>query len=572
MRARWILPEKPAPGSQTAREIAAIAQALGCPASFATLLHRRGIVSTDMADRFLNPRLKTLSDPFLLPDMAPAVDRILHAIDRRERIVLYGDYDVDGIASLALLTRLLRAYGATPACFLPDRIEEGYGITREGLARCMAEFRPQLLVALDCGSTSAIELAALSGTADAIVVDHHECPSELPRCVAVINPKRSDADENAVEFRRLCTAGLVFKLCHALLKRRPAADFSLREHLDLVALATVADIVPLIGENRLLVQKGLEALECTRLPGLRALMDVAAVKPPLDSSTLGFQLGPRLNAAGRLGTAGDSLNLLLTDDPATAHTLAMGLDAQNRERRKVEAETLRDAEQILGADPAREPAIVCGGTGWHPGVVGIVASRLCRKYHRPALVVGFDDAGLGKGSGRSIAGLSLVEALGRCESLLERFGGHEMAAGVTVRQERFPAFAQQFRETVGALLSTDDLLPRVYLDAELDLKEVMLAFLDIHEKLQPFGMGNAQPVFLARDVRPLSEPAVLKEKHLRLALGSNGSRHEAIFFNGAADPLPRPPWDMAFTIARNEWRGRVSVQIQIQEIRSAQQA
>ena len=593
MTARWILPEPMTANGSTGRIVAELARTLGCSPSIARLLVCRGVTSVDCATRFLNPMLKTLSDPFLLPDMAPAVERILTAVDRRERIVLYGDYDVDGIASLALLSRLLGAYGASPQCFLPDRIEEGYGITTNGLARCVKEFQPRLLIALDCGTASAAEVATLTSSGvDVIVVDHHECQrtnanehgaartieasetslhSGLPACTAVVNPKRTDVPPPAADdFRYLCTAGLVFKLCHALLKTRPWADFALRDYLDLVALGTVADIVPLIRENRILVLKGLEAMERTRSCGLRALMEVAGIKTPLSPRDVAFQIAPRLNASGRLGTARDSLELLLTGDSVRARALAQSLDAQNNERRQVERDTLAAAEAQLGVVPADHRAIVCGGGEWHPGVLGIVASRLCKQYHRPTLVIGFDESGMGKGSGRGVEGMSLVEALGRCGSLLERFGGHEMAAGLTIRQERFAEFQQAFRQAVGALLSTANLLPSLHMDSELDLGEIDLEFLAEHERLQPFGMGNAHPVFVTRGVRPVGEPVVLKEKHLRLTLARNGSRHEAIFFNGATEPLPAPPWDVAFKIARNEWRERVTVQIQIQAIRTAE--
>jgi single-stranded-DNA-specific exonuclease len=537
------------------------------------------MTSPQEASQFLNPRLRTLGDPFLLPDMRAAVDSILASVDAGKRIALYGDYDVDGVTSLTLLARMLRAYGASPDCFLPDRIEEGYGITVEGLTRCIETFHPELLIAVDCGTSAAAEIATLTALGvKVVVVDHHECQSALPQCVAVVNPKRPAAeaqpcDGRGTDYRYLCSAGLVFKLCHALLKTRPVpaeSGFVLQEHLDLVALGTVADIVPLIGENRILVQKGLEEMQRTRWPGLRALMEVAGVTAPLTPSDVGFQLAPRLNAAGRLGSASVSLELLLTADPARGRVLASALDTQNRDRQEAEKKTLLEADrQIEATDPAGQAAIVVGAPGWHPGVLGIVASRICKKHHRPTFVIGFDANGLGKGSGRSIEGLSLVDALERCGPLLERFGGHEMAAGLTIRQQRFEEFQEAFCQTARELLTDEELVPRLGLDGEVKLGEIDFDFLLMHEKLQPFGMGNAQPLFLARDVRPLGQPVVLKEKHLRLILKHDGVRHEAIFFNGATEPLPPPPWDIAFKVARNEWRDRVTVQIQIQGIRAA---
>ena len=568
MNARWILPDPHSP--ERAAQVATLARELGCGPTVAAFLIQRGLTVPEEALEFLSPKLKSLSDPFLLPDMQPAVERILAAVDRRERIVAYGDYDVDGVTSLALLTRILRAYGANPECFLPDRIEEGYGLSADGLTRCVADYHPELLIAVDCGTSSAAEIEALTARGiDVIVIDHHECKQQLPRCTAVVNPKRpGEGGEGGGDYRYLCSAGLIFKVCHALLKTRALAEFDLREHLDLVALGTVADIVPLIRENRVLVQRGLLQMANTRWPGLQALMEVAGVKLPLTVGQVGFQIGPRLNASGRLGTARDSLELLLTDDLGKARTLALALDGQNRDRQQVEKKTVADAEAQVEFDPARDAALVVGGPGWHPGVLGIVASRISKKYYRPTFVIGFDENGVGKGSGRSIEGLSLVATLSQCEHLLEKFGGHEMAAGLTLRQECFEEFRREFCKQSREALSDTDLLPRVELDGEVRLSELNLDFLSLHDRLQPFGMGNAQPLFLARGVRPLAEPRILKEKHLKLTLGQNGSSHEAMFFNAAADSLPRPPWDIAFRIERNEWRGALSVQILIQRIRT----
>ncbi len=361
--------------------------------------------------------------------MDKAVARILLAMDRRERVVLYGDYDVDGVSSLALLSRVLSRFGGAPSCFLPLRMDEGYGLSHEGVKRCLDTLRPQLLIALDCGTSSVEEVAALNAQGvDVVILDHHECHGALPQAHALVNPKLS------ADFHYLCTVGLVFKLCHALLKVRPVAGLDLREYLDLVALGTVADLAPLIAENRILVKKGLIRLESTRWAGIRALLEVAAVQFPARPSDIGFRLGPRLNAAGRLGTAEDALNLLLTDDPARARELACSLDAQNKERQAVELAVLTQAEIQLAScfEPARDCAIVVGDTGWHSGVVGIVASRLSKTHHRPVLVIGFDETGSGRGSGRSIAGLSLVAALGQCGHLLDKFGGHDMAAGFSL--------------------------------------------------------------------------------------------------------------------------------------------
>jgi single-stranded-DNA-specific exonuclease len=532
----------------------------------ARLLQRKGLLNDEQAGDFLRPRLRQLSDPFLLPNMRAAVDRILCAITDRQRIVLYGDYDVDGVTSLALLNEMLCAYGAAPALFLPSRMEEGYGLSAEGIERCWQAHQPQLLIAVDCGTGSCMEVAHIrTRGADVIVLDHHEPKGELPDCVAVVNPKVA-ADS---PFRYLCSVGIVFKLCHALLKTRPLPGFDLRRRLDLVALGTVADIVPLEAENRILVHHGAHEIARRRLLGMSKLMDVAAVRPPIAAEQIAFRLGPRMNAAGRLTTAENALRLLLTTDAAEAVALAGELDGQNRNRQSVEREIVQAVETRIAQENLFEsPAIVLGDRGWHPGVLGIVASRIARSYHRPTIIVGFDEAGLGKGSGRSIQGLSLVDALGRCGGQLEKFGGHEMAAGLTIREENFPTFTMAFQESCRGLLSAEHLEPCLHLDDELTLRELTWDLFRWHELLQPFGQGNPQPLFLLRGVEPIAPPQILKEKHLVLRLQQNGRQQRAIFFGGAEEPLPEPPWDVAFRISANEYEGETRLQMQVEALRA----
>jgi single-stranded-DNA-specific exonuclease len=546
-----------------------LVEALGCPPFLARLLALRGLADPAEARLFLDPRLKNLSDPFLLPAMRPAIERILQAIDRRERIVLYGDYDVDGVTSLAVFSRILRKMGADPKPFLPSRMDEGYGLSPEGIARCIAEHQPQILIALDCGTGSVAEIATLRAHGvDTLVFDHHEAKGEQPPCLALVNPKLG------ADFHYLCSAGIVFKACHALLKLRPTPAIDLREYLDLVALGTVADIVPLRGENRVFVQRGLIELEKSRWPGVRALIQAAAIAPPFTPQDIGFRLGPRINAAGRLASAEQALQLLLTDDAEKARALAEALSEQNRERQEVEKAIHLAAEEMVAKEFLPEhAAIIVAGDGWHPGVLGIVASRLSKAHHRATFVIGFDDAGLGKGSGRSIEGLSMVKALTTCSDYLVKFGGHEMAAGLTIQREQFPMFRDTFRREARALLTDEQLRPRLCLDAEVALAELHFDFLKHHETLQPFGTGNSQPLFLARNIRP-AETRVLKEKHYRFMLMQNGGgrAQEAIYFGGARQPLPEAPWDIAFQVARNEFNGRVSLQLEIKALRSAEAA
>jgi len=541
-------------------------QVCGLPC-IARLLQRRGFRTDQQASEFLEPRLKRLRDPFLLPNMQAAVDRILRALDENQRVVLYGDYDVDGVTSLALLNEMLCAYGAAPALFLPLRMEEGYGLSAEGIERCWRAHEPQLLIAVDCGTASCAEVADLCARgADVIVLDHHEPKGTLPDCVAVVNPKTVEG----CAFTYLCSVGLVFKLCHALLKRRPLPGFDLRQRLDLVALGTVADIVPLESENRILVYHGTREMARRRLVGVSELMKLAAVQPPIGAEHIGFRLGPRLNAAGRLTTAENALRLLVTTDRGEASVLAAELDGQNRERQSVEREIVNAAEARIEEENLGErAAIVLGDPAWHPGVLGIVASRIARNYHRPTIIVGFDGAGMGKGSGRSIAGLSLVAALGDCAQHLEKFGGHEMAAGLTMRQENFTAFRIAFEEICRALISPEHLEPFLHLDDELTLRELNWDLLRWHERLQPFGQSNPQPLFLARNVEPAVPPQILKEKHLVLRLRQDGRTQRAIFFGGADEPLPELPWDVAFRISSDEYQGEIRLQMQVEALRAS---
>ena len=499
--------------------------------------------------------------------MGAAVSRVISALDQNERIVLFGDYDVDGVTSLALLDEMLRAYGGAPELFLPLRIEEGYGLSRESVERCLEQQQPQLLIAVDCGTSSVNEVATLNKRGvDVIVLDHHEPKAQLPGCVGIVNPKLT-----ACGFEYLCSVGIVFKLCHALLKTRPLPEFDLKSKLDLVALGTVADIVPLRGENRVLVQRGAIEIAQTSRIGLQKLMQIAGVHPPILSDDIGYRLGPRLNAAGRLSTAEKSLRLLLTQDESEATVLAAELDRQNRERQDVETQIFIAATEKIDDefDAARDAAIVSGARGWHPGVLGIVASRLARKYHRPAIVIGFDDNGIGKGSGRSIDGLNLVEALNRCAASLDKYGGHEMAAGLALCEENFDRFAEAFLITARELLSDEALQPCIQLDHELPFTEIDIEFLRWHEMLQPFGNGNPQPLFFARQVEPVVPPRVVKEKHLIFRLRQGDRHRRAVYFDGTANQLPPPPWDIAFRICADGYAGETLIAMHIEAVRAA---
>lgn len=554
---QWVIREAPKGWENLVPE--------GMPRILGRLLSQRGIQHEEV-ERFLRPRLAELTDPFEIPEVDLAVDRILRAVDQKERVCIYGDYDVDGVSSIAVLRTTLEAYGLKPYSFIPRRSSEGYGLSEGGLERCLTECgKPDLMISVDCGTVSNDAIAMLkSKGVETVVVDHHEMgPDGRPDCVALVNPKA------ALDPREyLCAAGVVFKLAHALLKQRPLEGFDLKSVLDLVAVATISDIVPLVDENRLLVRHGLRKLENSVRPGLRALLKLTGTEGRLSSADIGFRIGPRLNAAGRMDQPEQALATLMTGCSNEALDLADELENFNRTRQKLEQAIFAEAMAML-QESTNDPVIVVGSRAWHAGVVGIVASRLMRMYHKPVFVISIDENGIGKGSGRSISGISLVEAIGSCREHLIAGGGHHMAAGLSIHEDSIDAFRESFVKFVNETCGEKDLAAKVHVDAEVELGELSLDFLASYELLQPFGSSNPQPIFLARNVWLTEPPRRLKNNHLRLFLRQGYDERDAIFFGGGANELPDPPWDIAFTVDRNVFRGRVSVQVSIQNVRPA---
>ena len=560
MTKRWVIAEpEPALAETLARELH-----LALP--IAQVLINRGYRTVEAASSFLNPQLRQLGDPFDLPDMGAAVDRILAAIVNKERIVIYGDYDVDGVTSSALLQRVLQVAGATVANFLPHRMDEGYGLSPDGIARCVKEHQPRLLIAVDCGTSSAREIADLKKQGvDTIVLDHHEPPAELPQCVALVNPKRvADSPLGA-----LASVGVSFKLAHALLKRerRLAEQIDLREHLDLVAVGTVADIVPLTGENRILVRAGLDRLPQTDKIGLRALMDVADVPDKVTPYHVGFRIGPRLNAAGRLADAMAALELLLTSDTARATELAKLLNDHNAARQRVEGQMVEEA-LAMARENAGDRVLVLAKEGWHVGVVGIVASRVLQGFHRPTVVIGIED-GLGKGSCRSVSGFSIVGALQHCAPLLEKFGGHEMAAGLSVKAGNVENLRRALNEFAATALQDDDLQPRVRIDALLKLDDLDADFFEQLERLEPCGTDNASPVFAVEGVHGRGQPRVVGKNHLRFNVTDGDTNVQAIWWGKGGFEFPEGEFAVAFTAELNEYGGRENAQLKVRDVRQS---
>jgi single-stranded-DNA-specific exonuclease len=523
---------------------------------------------------FLEPRLKQLADPFLIPNMAAAVERLLRARERNEALVIFGDYDVDGVTSTALLLQTLRSLGWTVHSYLPHRMDEGYGLSQDAVENCLKKFPVTLLLAVDCGSTTVDTIAWMQTRGvDVIVVDHHQVSSPAPAPYALVNPRAGNGEGS-----ELCSVGLAFKLAHALIKRARegaipgAADFDLRPLLDLVALGTIADVVPLTGENRILVSAGLERLNSTKRPGLVALKAIAKSPAHLGVYEVGFQLAPRLNAAGRLETAEESLHLLLASDPVEAAALARNLDGHNRERQSIER---RIAEEVITSlrinfNPAEHYVIVEGNQTWHLGVVGIVASRVLNQFYRPTIIVG-GDGDHWRGSGRSINGFDLASALRECADLLVRHGGHAMAAGVTLKSTNLGMFRSRLNELARRFLTPESLQAPLRLDAEVGLEEVTLETLATLDRLKPTGQSNPPTQFFARNLvhqRPLQRMGTDKQ-HVKMWLTDGTTRHEAVWWNAGQESLPVGKFDLAFVPQVNDYNGRRTIQLKTLDWRAA---
>ena len=568
MKFRWTL----APPQPLLAET--LASQLKISPLLAQCLLNRGFSEPAVIENFLAPRLKNLADPFLLPNMAAAVARLLLAHERAEPLVIFGDYDVDGVTSTTLLVEVLRKLGWAADAYLPNRMDEGYGLSRDGVENCLKKFPVKLLLAVDCGSTAVETIAWLRGKSiDVIVLDHHQVSTPPPAAVALVNPQLATCNlQPATVFTELCSAGLAFKLAHALLKRGRetglpgAAELDLRPLLDLVALGTIADLVPLTGENRILVTAGLEKLNTTQRPGLVALKQVAQSPEKLGTHDVGFQLAPRLNASGRLETAEESLQLLLAETVAAALPLAQKLDARNRERQNIERGI---TEQVAGVvrskfDAQKDFVIVEGELLWHIGVVGIVASRVLQEFYRPTIILG-GDAGHWRGSGRSIAGFDLAAALRECDDLLVKHGGHAMAAGLTIAPEKVDAFRQRLNEIARRSLRPEDLQPPLRLDAEVALSNITLDSLAELDQLKPMGQGNPAMQFSARNLvhkKPLQRMGANKQ-HVKLWVTDGLVTHEAVWWNAGNGSLPVGKFDLAFAPSVNEFNGRTTVQLKV---------
>jgi single-stranded-DNA-specific exonuclease len=558
--ARWALT---APADPAATR--ALAAELRIPEALAAILVQRGLGSPDLAKAFLRPDLEELSDPLIWADMGVAVEILARAVRDRRPILVHGDYDVDGQCAAALLTRVLRASGATVHAFVPHRLRDGYDFGPAGLAEAR-RVGAGVIVTCDCGITAVDAVAAARAAGmEVIVTDHHLPGDALPPASAVLDPRRPDCPSADKD---LCGTGVAFKLAQALARTLGLSENLPLHFLDYVALATVADVVPLTGENRILVRHGLKMLADSRWVGLRALVETAGLAgKPLRAGHVGFILAPRLNAAGRIGDAKDGLRLLLTEDPAAAAALARELETLNARRQALDQKILDEAIDLADRTIREDDrALVLGSGDWHPGVIGIVASRLVERYGRPTFLIAWDEQGdLGRGSGRSIAGFDLHAALHRVAPYLEKYGGHTMAAGLTIRRERYEEFRVAFLAVAGQLLSPDDLAPSQRVDLELPLGLVNGELERLIRHLEPCGAGNPAPVFGVRGARAVGARRV-GTNHLRFTLDDGSGVLAAIGFRWA-DEVPESwlahPLDVAFKLERDEWQGRTTLQARV---------
>ena len=558
---RWVTAK---PNLETVRSLA---RSCGFTPLAAAALCARGIDTPEAARAFLETDPAKLHDPMLLPDMAKARDTIRRAIEQGKKIAVFGDYDVDGVTSTCVMTRVLRSLGADVRHYIPDRLSAGYGLSMGAMDR-LAQDGIGLIVTVDSGVSAFEEIArARELGMEVVVTDHHECREELPDANAVVNPKRADS---IYPFAELAGVGVAFKLASAL-----AGDGQqravLEQYADLVALGTVADVMPLVGENRIIVAAGLRRMAETQNVGLSMLLHESGQQGKrLTASTISFILAPRINAAGRLGHADMAAELFLTDDPRRAQTLAMALCEQNKQRQATENQILEQALQKLRReyDPLEDQVIVLAGEGWHHGVIGIVSSRICDRYACPTVLIALED-GIGKGSGRSVKGFNLYEALCDSAPLLERFGGHELAAGLTIREENIQQFHENMEVWAREHVNPQELMPILHIDCPIAPEFISTEATRGLDVLEPFGMGNPQPVFSMCDLLVEEITPISSDRHVRLTLSKDGQTYTAMLFGtgqGGCGFAQGNYVDAAFCLEINEYRGRCSVQLVIRDI------
>jgi single-stranded-DNA-specific exonuclease len=566
LKKRWKIKEQ-----SDHREILALADSLNISNVLADLLIHRGITNFFDAKKYFRPELSSLYDPYLMDGMKDAAKRVIRAITDNEKIYVYGDYDVDGTCSAAIMYLFLKELGADIEVFIPNRLTDGYGISKESID-FLHEKKTNLMISVDCGITAVeeVEHAKKLGI-DTIICDHHQPKDEIPDAVAVLDPLKPGCN---YPFKYLSGAGVAFKLIRAVADRFGHKELPLK-YLDLVALAGAADIVPLVDENRALVWKGLEYINQSPRPGILALIKIAGMEPgELTAGQVVFTIAPRINAVGRLGDAQRAVELFVTNDHVEAQRLANILESENKERRKIDEITFSHAVKLVEetVDFENDLGIVLHDDNWHPGVIGIVASRLVEKYYRPSVMLATSD-GVAKGSARSISGFNIYEALQNCEDLLIQFGGHQAAAGVAIEISKVDEFRKRFNTILKEKLTPDDILPEIKIDTKISLSEISPKFVRILDQFSPFGPGNMRPVFLAEKVSFANYPRIVGTNHILTTIKQNGSEKifDAIGFNlghfvNYVDK-DRDLLDIVFTIEKINKNGISYPQLRLKDIR-----
>jgi len=559
---RWQIP------TANPEAVAKLSRELNVPPLVARLLVLRDIAEPEAAERFLHPSLAQLHDPFLMADMARAVERLQRAIEHKEKILIYGDYDVDGTMAVVVLLTALRGLGASVEAHIPHRLTDGYGMRVPVVERAHADGY-SVVLSVDTGIREHEVLGrARELGLDCIVTDHHLPEDRLPPASAILNPRRSDC---RYPEKNLSGVGVAFKLAQALLGER-LTERHLQSYLKVVALGTIADVVPLVGENRVIAHFGLAGLSEPSQPGLAALLAVSGLEGrEVGTGDVAFRLAPRVNAAGRMENARDVIDLFTTSDTTRARAIAERLENLNRERQRVEEQILQAIVDRMERQPekAAQYSLVFAGEGWHRGVIGIVAQRIVDRYHRPTLVIGVEDGG-GVGSGRSIKGFHLLDALSQASDLFERFGGHAQAAGFALPAGRITELETRFEAHSRATLSPEDLEPALRVDGEVNLAELDLSLYKEVQRLEPYGFGNPTPVFAARDALLLAPPRILKEKHLKLRVGQGAFSFDALGWGMASQGTGLASGqrvDLAFTLDENRYQDSTTLQLILKDIK-----
>lgn len=532
----------------------------------AKILVNRNLTKNEDIDLFLKPTRHDFHNPYLMPDMALAVDRIIKAINNKEKILIYGDYDVDGITSITVVKNFLLERGANVTQYIPNRLNEGYGLNKDAIKK-ISEDGVNLIITVDCGISGIEEVDyANSLGLEVIVTDHHEVGEILPNAIAVVDAKRKD---NTYPFRELAGVGVGFKLIQAIAQRLELEEKEYLKYLDIVCIGTISDIVPLVDENRVIAKLGLKLVEVTKNVGLKALLEASGYKK-VDSFTVSFGLAPRINACGRMGKEKEALNLFLTQDENEAKEIALRLNEYNKERQDIEKNIYEDAVNKIEKSETNKQVLVLGSENWHHGVIGIVASKITDLYFKPSILICFEEDE-GKGSGRSVPGFDLHEALMNCNTYLEKFGGHSMAVGVTLKKENFEKFKEEF-EKYAQNSNICDIIPIIKIDEEITLEDINIKAVEELNMLEPFGEANKMPLFMYKNLKIHSIRTLSEGKHIKLTLKDNNFYIDSIGFNlghFAEEYQIGDKVDIVGSLEINRFNGRESVQINLKDIRKS---